>query len=134
MLQEQKQKIFTSDCSCFPFPGLRVDIGKGNVLVIAADDLLFLNNPFVEISTKIDQRLVAVPHVFTVNHPFTWTITRHPETAFHNALKQFCPENFCQCLVAEDIITPHSAPQTFFCINACSRHNHMDMGMEIQPP
>jgi hypothetical protein len=95
-------------------------------------NIFFLNNAFVKISSQVNERLVAIAYVLTINNPYSRTIFWHFQIVVHERFKQFCPEYFGQCFVAEVVFAGLDTPSPAFDADACRRHDHMDMGVIIQ--
>ncbi len=78
-------------------------ISEGDHPVFTLQDILFPNDAPVQISTKINDCLIAVADVFAVNNPLFRIIFGHSQVIVNNGLQDFCPEDLCQGLVAEDL-------------------------------
>lgn len=103
MEHEQIEKIFSGDGLGPVLPGFGMEIPEGDHAIFALQDILFPNDALVEISTKINDCLIAVADVFAVNNPLFRTIFGHPQVIINNGLEDLCPEDLCQSLVAEEI-------------------------------
>ena len=103
MEHEQIEKIFPGDGPASILPGFGMEIPEGDHAVFALQNILFPDDAPVEISTKINDCLVAVADVFAVNDPLFRAILGHAQTVVNNGLEDFCPEDLCQSLVAEEI-------------------------------
>ena len=49
-------------------------------------------------------------------------------------LEELCPEDFCQGLLVEEIASWFGSPESCFQVDACRRHDSMDVGMVLQGP
>ena len=70
MQHKQVEELFTahgpgSVLSCFG-----VKVPEGDAAVLAAQDILFPDDPPVEVSAKIDDGLIAVADTLAINNPF----------------------------------------------------------------
>ena len=59
-------------------------------------------------------------------------VAGHLQPLVDNSFQKLRPEDLCQVLVVEKILRRFYPPQAGLLIDACSGHDDMDMGMEIQ--
>jgi len=68
MAQQQPQKISPRQGARFDGAGV-FGIPKRHLTVLAAQDVLFLQHPSIEVLPQVGQRLVATTNVLAVDHP-----------------------------------------------------------------
>lgn len=107
-------------------------VAEGDHAVVAVQDILLADDTPVQVTTKIDQGLLAGAHVLAVNHPLFRAIGGNRQLVFDQGLEAFCPEHLGQGLVAEKIFPGLFPPQPCFLVDACRWHDHMDVGMIVQ--
>lgn len=102
MEHEQIEKIFPGDGPDPVFSGFGMKIPERDHTVFAVQDILFADDAAIEISAKINECVIAVADVFAVNDPLFRAIIGHAQAVINNGLQNFCPEDSCQCLLAEE--------------------------------
>ncbi len=134
MEHEQIEEIFSRDSTCSVFPGFGMKIPEGDHTVLATENVLFLDNASVQVLSKINEGLVAVADIFTVNDPLLRTISWDLQAIVDKGLQELCPEDFCQGLMIEEIIGRFRTPQSCFHVDACPRHDDMDVRVIVKCP
>lgn len=132
MEHEQIEEVLALDGSGPVFSAFSMAIPEGDHAIKAVQDIFFPDDAPVQVAAKIDQCLLAVACVLAVNHPLLRAIMGNRQLLFDQGPEQFSPENLGQCFVAEEIFPGFFLPQPGFQVDACSGHDHMDMGMIVQ--
>ena len=132
MEHKQVKEVLARNGSGTLFSAFGVPIPEGDHAVLAMQDIFFSDDTPIQVPTKIDHSLLAVARVLTVNHPLFGAFMGNRQLIFHQGLEQFGPEDLGQCLVAEEIFAGFLFPQPGFEVDACSGHDHMNVGMIIQ--
>jgi len=132
MEHEQIEKIFSGNRSGSVLPGFGMEIPESDHTVFALQDVLFSDDAPVQISAKINDCLVAVADILAVNNPFFRTVSRHSQATVNNGLQKFCPEDYCQSLVVEEIAGGFHSPQSCFPVDACPWHDNMNVRMIVK--
>jgi len=132
MEHEQVKEIFSRNGPGPVLSGLGMKVPEGDHAVFTAEDVLFPDDASVEISAKVNDGLVAVADVFTVNDPLLRAIPGYLQAVVDKSLEELCPEDFCQGLMTEEITGRFSSPQSCFHVDACPRHDDMDVWMIVK--
>ena len=132
MEHEQVEKVLGLDGSDSVFFAFGMAIAEGDHAVLALHNILLADDAPVQITAKIDKGLLAVTRVLAINHPLFGATRRNRQLVFDQVLEEFRPEHRGQSLVAEEIIPGFLFPQPCFAVDACCRHDHMDVGMKVQ--
>ncbi len=69
MKHQQVKEIFSGHRSCPIFFAFGMDIAESDHTVLAAEDVLFLDDAFIEVLAKVDEGLVAAADFLAVNNP-----------------------------------------------------------------
>ena len=77
VLHQQVEEIFSRNRSGPIRVTFCVDITERDFAVLTAYDVLFLDDPFVQILAEVNDRFVAVAHFFAVDNPFFWCAGRY---------------------------------------------------------
>ncbi len=107
-------------------------ITEGDHAVLALQNILLTDDAPVQVTAKINKGLFAVAHVLAVNHPLVGAIMGDRQFVVDQDLEEFRPEHLGQGLVAEEVFPGFFLPQPCFPVDACSGHDHMDVGMVLQ--
>lgn len=134
MEHEQVEELFTGNGSCPVGLGFGVEVSKRYPALFAAENILFLDDAPVEVTPEIDKDLVAVADVFTVYHPLLGAVPWDLQAMVDQGLQELCPEDLCQCLLAEEIAPWFGPPESGLQVDGCRRHDDMDVGMVLQGP
>jgi len=132
MEHEQIEEVLALDGSGPVFSAFGMAIPEGDHAVPAVQDIFFLDDASVQVAAKIDQCLLTVACVLAVNHPLLGAIMGNRQLVFDQGLEQFSTEDLGQSLVAEEIFPGFFLPQAGLLVDACSGHDHMDVGMIVQ--
>ena len=134
MLHEQEEKILPGNGPGPPGPGFGMKIPEGDHPVFILQDILLTDDTPIKVPAQIDDSLVTVAHIPAVNHPVLRTGFGHVQAMLNHGLQQFCPEDFGQGLVVEEISGVLDPPEPCFQVDGCRRHDHMDMRMIVKSP
>lgn len=96
MEHQQVEEIFSGYSPGTIFPAFGMDIAEGDHAVLAAEDVLFLNDTFIQIFAKVNDRFVAAAYFLAVDHPVFRGVGWYPEIVVNDCLQELCPENLCQ--------------------------------------
>jgi hypothetical protein len=69
MAEDQPKELGAGQRTGLHFSGFAVLVAEGDLTVTTSDDVLFLNDAFIQIAPKIDQRLVAAADGLDVDDP-----------------------------------------------------------------
>jgi hypothetical protein len=69
MLENQLEKLRAWKRSCEHLFAFAVLVTKGHLAILTGDNIFFLDDPFIEIATEIDQRFLAVAGEFAIDNP-----------------------------------------------------------------
>lgn len=103
MAHEQIKKFFSSHGPSFVLFGFCGQVAEGHHAVFASQDVLFLNDSPVKISSKVNDGLVAVADAFAMNNPLFGTIPGQFETLIDQGFQHLCPEDLCQGPFVEEV-------------------------------
>jgi len=134
MKHEQVEKFFTGYGSCSVSLGFGVEVSECYHPVFAAEDIFLLDNAPIQVPSEIDKGLVAVADVFTVDHPLLGAVSGDLQAMVDQRLQELCPEDLSQGLLAEEIAPWFGSPESCLQVDACRRHDDMDVGMVLQGP
>lgn len=134
MEHEQVEEIFSRNGPGSVLSGFGMKIPEGDHTVLAAENVLFLDNASVEVSAQVNEGFVAFADVFTVNDPLLRTISGYLQAVVDKGLQELCPEYFCQGLMIEEITGRFRTPQSCFHVDARPRHDDMDVRMIVKRP
>jgi len=134
VLHEQVEKLLPGNGSGPAGSGFGVKIPVGDHPVFILQDILFTDDTPIEVLAEIDDSLIAVAHILAVNYPVLWTGFGHVQAMLNHGLQQFCPEDFGQGLVVEEIAGVFNPPESGFQVDCCCGHDHMDMWVIVKSP
>lgn len=126
------EEIFSGNRPRPIFFAFGVDIAKGYHAVLTADDVLFLNDTFIQVLAEVNDCLVASADILAVDNPLFWGIAWYSQILVNNCLQEFRPEDLCQGFMAEEISGRLHSPKSGLDIDACPRHDNMDMGVIVK--
>jgi len=117
--------------------GFAVLITKSHLIVPVGDNVLFLDDAFIKITPKINQRLVAAADRLDVDDPFFGVTARKCQFFLCHRLEQFGAKDFGERLVIEQVAgwvlaAALGAPQAFVRIDGRHRHHQMHMRVIIE--
>ena len=132
MEHQQVKEIFSGNRPRPIFFAFGVDIAKGDHAVLTADDVLFLDDTFIQVFAEVNNRLVAAADLLAVDNPLFWGSGWYSQIMVNDCLQEFRPEDFCQGFMAEEISGRLHSPKPGLGIDACPGHDNMDMWVIVK--
>lgn len=137
MSENQPEELGAGQCSGAHLSGFAVLITKSHLTVPAGNNVLLLDDAFIKIAPKINQRLVAAADRLDVDDPFFGVTGRQYQFFLCHRLEQFGAKDFGQRLVIEQVAgwvlaAALGAPQAFVRIDGCRGHHQMHMRVVIE--
>lgn len=87
MEHQQIKEIFSGHCPCAIFLASGMDLAEGDHAVLAAEDVLFLDDAFIQIFTKVNDRFAAAADFLAVDHPLFRGVGWYPEIVVNERVK-----------------------------------------------
>jgi len=133
MLEQQPEEGGAGERSRFAAASFAVAVAKGDLAVVAGEDVLFLEHAPVQIAAQIDQSLFPGADVLAVHDPLPGMGPRQGHSGLGKSCKQLGSVHLRQCLVVEQIaLAGLGAPQFFVGVDGGGRHHTMDVGVIVQ--
>jgi len=103
MPKNQPQELGTGQRPDTHLLGFAVLVTESDLAIPAGNNILFLDNALIKITSEINQRFVAAANGLAVHHPGFRVAGRKLQSLLADGLKQFGAENFSQRFVIEQI-------------------------------
>ncbi len=141
MLEDQPQEPGAGERGVFDPFRLAILVAKGHLAVFAGDDILFLDHAFIEIASKIDQRLLAGADGLDVHDPGLGVFGRQFKILLSDGVEHFGAKDLGQSLVVEQIgvwvvafsfFAAFGPPSLVICIDGCGGHHQMHMRVVVE--
>ena len=123
MKHQQVKEIFAGHRSCPRFFAFGMDIAESDHTVLAVEDVLFLDDAFIQVLTKVDESLVAAADFLAVNNPLLRSVGRYSQVPVNDRFHELCPEDLCQCLVTEEVLGRFYPPESGLGVDTRPRHD-----------
>ncbi len=134
MLQHEPQEIpaFESAIACFA--GTAFHILKGDVAVLAGNDIFFREDPPVQIPRQVFQGGQAFSDMGAMDNPFSGHGFWWGKTFFVEGLEKSCAKQLGQGEGIEEVVCLFLFPFFSGLIHTAPRHDNMNMGVIIEAP
>ncbi len=141
MLEDQPQEPSAGDGSVCGLFCLAVLVTKGDLAVLAGDDILLLEHAFVEIAAKIEQRFLARADGGDVHDPGFGVAHGQFKSCLADSFEHFGSKDLGQGFVVEQIaglvlafcfFAALGTPPLFLSINGRGGHHQMHMRVVVE--
>ena len=100
VLEHQLEEVGAADGAAHHLFGFAVAPSVGDVAILAADDVLFLNDTAVQVSAQVDQGFAAIAHALEIDDPFVGHACGQTQTQLAQGIEHLGPKHLGQGLVA----------------------------------
>lgn len=135
VLQQQVEELGTGQRADLALPALAVAVAEADLaaaVVIASEEVGLADHAAIEVTTQINEGLLAVADTLAVDHPFPRQRLGRMEASLRERRQQLGAKHLRERLVAEEIAAlraPASAPR----IQARAGHDQMHVWMQVEP-
>ena len=134
MLKNEAQELFAVHGSGLPLPGFSLSIAKRDPSAFVPNDVLFRDDPAIEISGKILESRLARTGRFTIHDPIPWLSgRRNLPTRIATEPKDFCAKNPGHGFFRKQELPIFSVPEAVLLVDRPSGDQVVNMRVEIQP-
>ncbi len=134
MLQHEPQEILAFESAIACFAGTAFHILKGDVAVLAGNDIFFREDTPVQIPRQVFQGGEAFSDMGAMDNPFAghgfWGVKR----VFVQGLEKSCAKHLGQGEGIEEVLCLFLFPLFSFLIDSAPGHDHMNMWVIVQAP
>jgi len=132
VLKQQPEEICSGKSSCLDVSGI-FGVAKGDIAVLARQNVLFLKDATIEVLPEVDQSLVATAYKFGIDDPVLRQGRLHLQVVDFHRLKPFGAEDDSKALLSEEVLALLAAPESSASVDGACGDDEVDMGVVIQP-